>query len=207
MFRVVLSVFLIISTVQTGFSQQQNQSFDVAKLGLVWQLKDNEYKDQSKSLSEFILTNKSDQVFPATGWSIYFQCIKTIDLRTVSGDVIMEHLNGTLYRIIPSSSFKAIPSNQKLNISFVANAPIINYTDQPAGPYLVWDSNPDKYYKITDYKVAPMEGLVSSVSPATIFDQNKEIVKTTAAKILPTPVKYVEKSGSFILKPGRIAFK
>lgn len=202
MFRIILSVFLIISVVQTGLGQQQSQSFDVAKLGLVWQLKDNQYKGQSKSLSEFVITNKSNQAFPASGWSIYFQCIKTIDLRTVSGDVTMEHLNGTLYRITPASGFKAINPGQKLNISFVAYAPIINYTDQPAGPYLVWHINPEKYHKISDYKVAPMEGLVSSVSPSTVFDQNKEIIKVAASKILPTPLKYTEKAGSFLLKSG-----
>ncbi len=72
MFRINLSLLLFILIAKTSFGQK-NQSFDVDKLGLVWQLKDNQYKGQPKSLAEFVITNKSAEVFPSSNWRIYFQ--------------------------------------------------------------------------------------------------------------------------------------
>ncbi|WP_461787629.1 family 20 glycosylhydrolase [Pedobacter sp.] len=198
MFRIRLSILLLLLFIQASFCQKK-YPFEVAKLNVIWKLQDNQYKGQPKSLSAFMLTNKSNQVFPASGWSIYFQSIKTIDLGSVTGNVKMEHLNGTLYRITPNSSFKAIAARAKIDISFVTHAPIINYTDQPAGLYLIWDRDKDHYDKITDYEVAPMENLVTSMNSSDLFDQNEMITKAPVSKIIPTPSKYVEFNGNFLL--------
>ena len=148
----------------------------------------------------FILKNNNSQVLPATGWTIYFNSIKKAFLYGADTAVFqLKQVNGDLFALTAGKQYQPLApgSSQRIRISV---PDIRNYTEVPAGFYLVYVSAPLKGYLI---KNTSLEN--NSIEPAIAFNtyQQNEKIKAIPEKelplIFPTPVRYTRNQGSFTI--------
>ncbi|MET4138015.1 family 20 glycosylhydrolase [Pedobacter sp. UYP1] len=182
-----------------AMAQKGGTTYPVKDLHVKWTFKEHQNSNkQSLSLLTFI--NKAAQPFPAANWSLYFNSMKEIEVKT-SDQLIIEQVNGDLFRIRPGKSFKAINKCDSVILDIVALDEIVNFADAPGGLYMVWDNQPGKGIKIEHYEVEPVEKYIKNVvSPLDTYNRNSKFTpkdKSTLIKLLPTPVFYEARPGNF----------
>jgi len=188
------------------------QSFDARKLNVQWEVVENNHLGKTQFLSAFTLTNTSTIDFPASGWKMYFNYIRGIDKESITGNVMIERVNGDLFQLYPTEKFTGIKAGAALRVEFVSGDWVVNFTDAPSGPYLVWDSSPDKGVSIANYTIKPSTqpkqylrfpgDKIGLITPQVLYDQNNVITPAKAdqlQKVFPTPVTYTPSSGTFVL--------
>jgi hexosaminidase len=192
--------------------QSQPKTIDAAKINVQWEVIENSHQSKSQFLSAFTFTNEGKEDIPATGWTLYFNFVRAVDPASVTGGVMIERVNGDFFKLYPKPDFKGIKAGASLRVEFVSSDWVVNFTDAPAGIYIVWDSAPDKGMVITNYNIKPSTepkqylrfpgDKIGLVTPAALYDQNRKTWPVTAdklVKIFPTPVSYREEAGSFAL--------
>ncbi|TDE14668.1 family 20 glycosylhydrolase [Dyadobacter psychrotolerans] len=161
------------------------------------------YKIQLKAASPMrtavLITNSGKESLPAKGWNIYFNSFKRL-VDEKNPDFTITSIHGGLYRLSPTESFASLPSGASREIKITAEDSR-NISDMPLGFYIVWDKNPEKGYSLTNTDPGYISAIPSEPEfAAKIFSQNTQLKDLPAPqKILPTPVKYEEKSGVFRL--------
>lgn len=83
-------------------AQTKASAFDLKDLSVKWELVQNNYLKQPQFLSALTLTNAGQQSFPAHGWALYFSYVQEIRPIPPTGNVIIEHVNGDIFRIVPN---------------------------------------------------------------------------------------------------------
>lgn len=188
-------------------AQKGGTSYPVKDLHVKWTFKAYQSSDKKQSLSLLTFSNKAAQKFPASNWSLYFNSMKEIEVKT-TGQIIVEHMNGDLFRIRPGKDFKEINKGDSVVLDIPANDEIVNFADAPGGLYLVWDNMPDKGIKIDHYVVEPVEHYLKNVvSPLDTYNRNSNFTardKSTLVKLLPTPVFYEARSGNFSVNAATV---
>lgn len=180
-------------------------------LQLKWEVVENGYQGKAQTLSTFTLVNRSKQMLPASGWTIYYNFIRFVTPGEVAPGIDAAHVNGHLYTFRPNAAFKGLQPGDSLKINIVHVAWVTNYTDAPDGPYIVWDKQPEKGYSLP-YTVIPStrpeqlrrtaEDTHPQTTAADIYRKNantKDIPLEQLPKIFPTPGFYEEKTGSITL--------
>ncbi|XHR93815.1 carbohydate-binding domain-containing protein [Mucilaginibacter sp. UC70_90] len=122
----------------SGFKINDDKKPNVTNLHLTWQVMDNNYQNKNQALTALVIANKSHEVLPAGGWKIYFNSGRGFTKTAVSNNALIEQVNGDLYSITPTSGFKDLKPGETSRIEFVCDDPVVNITDAPEGPYLVW---------------------------------------------------------------------
>lgn len=208
--RVIIVVtFIMACTV--AHAQQTMHSKPIKWLSLTFTNTGNNYEGKPQSRASLLL-NTTNGELPAQGWKLYFSFARLIAPASVIGGVSITHINGDLFVMAPKADFAGIRPNQQLAIGFTANEWMINITDAPQGFYLIYDSEPNKAYTISEPMVTPatlpqqyMRSPADKIQPTTpqsIYVQNKNIrniPKDSLVKVFPTPVSYREETGSFVL--------
>jgi hexosaminidase len=207
----------VILVLLSAYSTAQQRKLDVNKIQLEWEVVENHYNNEYKFLSAFTLLNKNAEPLKETGWSIYFNFVRSVVPESVTSDVIIEHVNGDLYRLRPASGFRPLKRGESVRIEFVSSDWVVNFTDAPAGPYLVWDEKPSTGIAITQYSVRPstepkqylrFQGdKIGLITPAIIYAQNEatnDIGMKDLVKIFPTPHSYAEGAGLFMITEATI---
>ncbi|HEY9049659.1 MAG TPA: family 20 glycosylhydrolase [Ohtaekwangia sp.] len=207
--RTLLLVVLVLASV-SGYTQSQNA--DTHKLKIQWEVIENNYQHTSRFLSAFTITNSSKVDWPASGWTLYFNFIRTVDPASVTGNVLIEHINGDLFRLVPRAGFTGIKAGASLRVEFAASDWVVNFTDAPAGLFIVWDAALAKGIPLTNYTIKPstepkqylrFEGdKIGLITPQIIFEQNKNakpVAEEKLTKVFPTPVLYREHAGTYTL--------
>jgi hexosaminidase len=184
------------------FSQQENK-YNENHLYIEWKLISNQYKNENQSLSSLHFINKGKTIFPPSGWSIYFNYNREISINSGSKDFTISHVNGDLFEIKPTSEFQGIKPNQKIELSFISEGQLLNYTAAPTSPYIVWNTNVSKGFTIINYHIKPIkDSKTSFVTPEEIYIKNiktQNIPLENLPKIFPTPKFFESKKGQFIL--------
>ncbi|MRG47488.1 family 20 glycosylhydrolase [Chitinophaga sp. SYP-B3965] len=179
---------------------------------ITWELVENGYQGKAQSLSTFTIINNTKQVFPASGWTIYYNFIRFVTPGEVAPGIEAGHINGHLYTLKPKAGFGGIAPGDSLKINIISVAWVTNYTDAPDGPYIVWDKEPAKGYSFAEFKVIPStqdKQLLRNASDkkaqttaADIYQKNsttKDIPAEELPVIFPTPVSYEKKEGKYEL--------
>jgi len=199
-YLIILSV-LFANSISTY--SQQKPLFDENKLQINWELVTNNYNKQEKVLTSFKFTNTGKAVFPASGWTIYFNYSRNTAPTPNSKDFVITHINGDISQLKPTKNFKGLKPNQSVDFSFISNGKIWNLTYAPAGFYIVWDANPQKGYDLKNYILKPIkDASVNFITSETTYLHNKEISVIpldSLPKIFPTPKYFKENSGNFVL--------
>ena len=129
-----------------------------SSLSLRWEVLRNVFSaehPQGRSLSAFTLTNKGQQPLAAQGWSLYFNCVAGVDLKEVAGPFRIEKMAGTWYRLSPTAAAPVLAAQQTLQLSFFHPEVMVKTAKAPVGPYIVFDSAPQRGHAITDYQITP----------------------------------------------------
>ncbi|RYF86766.1 MAG: hypothetical protein EON98_02640 [Chitinophagaceae bacterium] len=109
-FRLLFGFLLLLGNVS---AQNNTANYNLQDLSLQWETVENSYKGKAEFLSAFTLTSKSG-TFPASGWKIYFNFPRMIQPGSVTGDVLIKHINGDFYQMSPKESFRGLATGQCL---------------------------------------------------------------------------------------------
>lgn len=206
-----LTFLLSLFVYSTSSYSQIKPLFDVNKLQINWELISNNYnKGPIAALSSLKFTNNGNTLFPSSGWTIYFNYSRKISPNFADMDFIVTHINGDLYQIKPSAKFRGLKPNQSVDLSYLTQGMVLNFTATPAGFYIVWDANPEKGYSIKKYIMKTiMDSSVNFINAETTYNNNKvieDIPIDSLPKIFPTPKIFKSIQGDFVLdKKGSIS--
>ncbi|ACU58984.1 family 20 glycosylhydrolase [Chitinophaga pinensis] len=189
--------------------------FDASRIKVSWEVVENNHQGKAQFLSAFTLVNNSKVPFPAQGWQLYFNFVRSIKPGPFAGGVTAAHVNGDLYKLAPVAAGKGIAPGDSLRIEIVADAWAVNFTDAPDGLYLVWDKEPGKGYRMNPLEVRPSTqpkqylrfpgDKTALTTAADVFEQNKDIKDIPVAQlpaVFPTPQEVIPGTGTYTLQPG-----
>jgi len=202
--RRFITLFLSLAFCVSAKAQTGQPVFNTHDISISWQAIQNNYNNGKSSLNALDITNNGHQTLPATGWKLYFNSARDITPATVSGNAVINQLNGDLFCLTPTASFTALKPGDTERVEFLGDE-VVNISDSPEGPYFVWDAQPDKGYAIGNFTIKPFSpSYIGLVTPETIYNQNKAIAdvpKQNLTKVFPTPASYKETGGNFTLTP------
>lgn len=172
--------------------------------GLRWEVERNLLPPavaHERSRARFTLEVRGTQALPPQGWSLYFTCLSEVATGAAAdGPFAVERVVGTLYRVRPTAAFAGLAPGQRLSFG-VEHSDLVFLPDRaPLGPYLVFDSEPDRAVAIADYRIerptrpeqlARTAGEPSPVvTPQEIFERNasiRELPLDELPPVFPTP--------------------
>ncbi|RFS21360.1 beta-N-acetylhexosaminidase [Chitinophaga silvatica] len=202
----------LLLSATSSIKAQQASTFEAAKLKASWEVVENNYQGKTNFLSNFTFVNTANKPFPTKGWQLYFNFIRMVNPEELPSHVKVEHINGDLYRLVPTSNFAGIAPGDSLKVGMVGDAWAVNFTDAPSGLYLVWDDQPAKGYSINNYSIRPSTSAkqlmrypgdkTAVITPTDIFKQNssiKDIPASQLPQIFPTPANYSTNNSSLTL--------
>jgi len=179
-------------------------------LQLRWELKGDVFadaRDRGSSRAVFTLTNGGSTPLPARGWAIYFNALLPRTPGSEKGGIVIEQVIGELFRMIPDPSFKGLAPGEQAQFEY-STALITNVTQVPAGPYIVFDTNPAKGHALRSYEALPFERPDQQgraprvVTPEALYDRNAVIRDQPAEAlppVFPTPLTLERRDGSLRL--------
>ncbi|MFD2513290.1 family 20 glycosylhydrolase [Pontibacter locisalis] len=198
---VILAFFTLAFT--TTLAQNKKKQFDPKQLQLTYEVTDGKFQNKSQTLAVLTLTNKGKEPLPASGWTLYFHSFPALKPKDENAPVRVEHVNGDLRYLTPTSEFKGLSPGASKRIEFVSSGQIVNDSRTPHGFYLVWDNNKTEGLPTAPIEVSkPGQDWVGWVKPEEIYEQNaviKDIPLEKLTKVFPTPVNYRETRESFRL--------
>ncbi|MBS1529192.1 MAG: carbohydate-binding domain-containing protein [Bacteroidetes bacterium] len=186
-----------------SISAMASPNFNPKDLSVVWEPVKNDSPKPGQSLNAITITNHGKTSLPASGWTIYFNSARGVLETSPTNNVKFGFHNGDLFSLTPTAGFTELKPGQSERIEFIDDDLVVNITDGPEGFYLVWDDQPKKGYNLGDFSIKPFSpNYAGLVTPAVIYDQNKNITDIPEAeltKVFPTPVSYKEMGGYFTL--------
>lgn len=188
---------LLIAALLCSFiaTAQDNKLFPVKNIAVKWLSLQYNYNKSNRTLGTFVIKNNAaKQVFPAGGWTIYFNSNRHInDTLTASGAGI-KHYNGDIYTIVPGKDFKAIQPGDSVTVDFLLDRVILNATDKPYGLYIAWNNDAGKGYHIANYTAGPLStDIPGYITPGKVYQQNSRITDIPEKElppVFPTPANY-----------------
>lgn len=195
-FSLCLSVFLLSGSVSNA---QKTKKYDVNELRVSWRLTGNAYKGSDAAVSVFSLVNTGKMPFPNTGWTIYFNSSQPVAAAIDTNMVLISHVNGDIFKLVPGRSFPLLKKNDTLRLAYNTNGTIINSTAAPSGLYIVWENEPGKGIKLPAYTIVPVVNPVPGVTgPEKVYNNNRaiqDIQDSNLCRIFPSPLQYKRTSG------------
>lgn len=198
--QIITFIFFLYSF--SSFSQNK-LVFDESNLEINWELITNNYNKKDQVLTSLKFTNKGKNLFPASGWTIYFNYSRNTTPIQKSKDFTIKHINGDISQLKPTSNFKGLKPNQSVDFSFLSDGKILNLTYAPVGFYIVWDKIPEKGFSLKNYILKPISDVsVNFVTAETTYKNNKiisDIPLENLPAIFPTPKFFKANEGNFVL--------
>ncbi len=184
---------LILICIRVNASPIDAPTFNAHDLQIRWEVVQDNYQNKEQSLNAITITNTGKNTLPASGWKIYFNSPHDFSPVTPTGNARVDHINGDLFSFTPLASFGELKPGASVRIEFVDNNNVVNFTDAPEGPYLVWDVQPDKGYATGGLTITPFKPVYKGlITPEVIYNQNKTITdvpEEKLPKVFPTPVE------------------
>ncbi len=153
------------------------------------------------------LTNHSTHRLPAEGWEIYFNFARQVRSDQQS-PLQVQHVNGDLYRLAPRSDFAGLEPGQSVELHCTTSAPVLNYSEGPAGFYLVMAGGTPEVVPasagpipVEQWRRGPDDQLPPA-TPAHRYRRDESLTVLPAPElppIIPTPVAAQLRPGSWTL--------
>lgn len=143
---------------------------------------------RARSQARLILANRDSRPLPAQGWSLYFNSIDAISSAPAPGGLVLEPVAGSLVRLRPGPGFAGLSPGASLDIPLDYPGKVILLSKAPAGPYLVYDAQPDIGAAIADFALLPVS--TQSVTPEDTYRRNARaglLAPDAVPPVLPTP--------------------
>jgi len=194
-------VSLFSLSANLAFSQQ-GEGFDASKLKITWQLTENNYKKSGEMLSVVTLTNNSDKMLPAKGWTTYFNAAIPHNADADSTLLQVKMINGDYVKLFPGKAFKGLAPKASIKVKLLSRA-LKDITDYPKGFYIVFNNKPEKATVIKSEMKTLLDYSVQEKKLAEKhFQQNatvKDLPLNELPPVFPTPVSYTKSQSAFIL--------
>lgn len=186
-------------------------------LSLYFHLIQNGHDGQDRFQAEFTIHNQSKQTLKGN-WTIYFNCIRSIVPESVSQGFQIRHINGDFFCLEPTDDFVSLLPDARVSISFVGTYWIIKESDAPLGFYIVYRDE-DGQESTPEAMAAPqivpftrpeqvrrtINEVMAPPTPESRYDLAKDVSllpKESLVPIMPSPVFFEKKAGSYSLKPS-----
>jgi hexosaminidase len=180
-----------------------------AHLGLKWECVSNHF-DGDTFRAALTITNHGDVRLPGSGWTLYFNSCRKPVPESVTGGVVLEHVNGDLFKLSPGPHFGSLAPGVSREIGYVAALWSVVETDAPMGFFIVYDDG--RVEAVGDAHVEPFErpeqvtrtpaDRVPVQTAALTFDDNAKLSLLPTAEvglITPAPLEAAYGSGSFTI--------
>lgn len=186
------SFFKILSVLILPFLSSITLAQEIgSKTKLKWELVDNNHEGQKRSLTRLSMLNDSDHALGKQGWNLWFSNMRSIDVSTVTGDFSVEHINGDLYKLSPTSQFKGLAPGDSLQITMVIKGRIPNFTDAVSGLYFTFDQQKPAIQAIPNPQLLPFKNaFYANDMLIQQFEKNEKVKNENASsllKIIPSP--------------------
>ncbi|WP_432379390.1 family 20 glycosylhydrolase [Duganella sp. P38] len=123
-------------------------------LKMRWEVLRNELTaSQPRTRARLSITALKGTPLPAQGWSLYFNTAYGVVTGPLDGRLMMEKVSGGLYRVRPAPGFKGLKAGRTLHVDYYFSDVLVKLERAPAGPYLVYDAEPEAAHAIGDYQV------------------------------------------------------
>ena len=189
-----------------------------ADLKISWEVIENNVNNETNFKSKFVIINKSKEALEGKNWNLYFNFCRKIKAESVTGNVSINHVNGDFFKVSPTAAFNLKPGDS-VSIEYVSADWAINNSDAPAGLYIVFNEpgsgKENKPELLKNYTIKPFANPsqykrfsgdnTPQVTPALLFEQNKNIAKISKDKLLPVipvPVDYAIGNKTILLDPS-----
>lgn len=216
----LLYTSLILSLLALGCGERPNLEADAShppagQMALRWEVLDNHQDGGHSFSSRLTLINNSTVPLDRTGWTLYFNFLRTIFPESLPDAVEVTHINGDFYQLTPTDAFIPLAPGDSLVLPFDAANWAISESDAPAGFYLVFTDDqgvsappepvatvhvqPFLTRRQTDRQ--PGDRIVVS-TPAIRYRQNDALTLLPADRvdrIVPSPVRIETGDGHWIL--------
>ncbi len=166
----------------------------------------------TKPQARVTITNGASAIPAGAGdWKIYFHSVRKLDSTQVEG-LSLRHVQGDLHELAPTSAFKGLAANAKLEVPYTAGAHLVSYTDFMPRAFIAQaglqaevfaNTDTEKLSEFVEPFSKPEQQLRASndeypiATAATRYQDNlavnaAAIKADTSAKIIPTPaeIKY-----------------
>lgn len=229
----LLSALLLISTVTASAEarvpsrlndQTRNNSFatsgpmqnaqralatDSIPLTLTWEVLENNYNGTRETRSVLKISNTGSEVFPASGWTIYYNGAAVRSTGADTAAISAQLINGDFLKIMPGKAFAALAPGKTFQAAFLSRS-LKNITDYPKGFYIIFNDRPTQAYiprlvtrSLTDYPKREQQLAARS------FQQNAQIANLpleALPPVFPTPASYKKNTGYFELKKAMTVY-
>ena len=132
-------LYALVPVFALSCSQMKQQSgASGSSVALSWSFQGN-FPEQRSYHAAFILRNLGDSALTDQGWALYYnQQGLGVNNGSVTGNVLIEHMNGDLMRITPQNGFKLGPGDS-VEITYRKRGSLFLQTEAPLHPYMVYD--------------------------------------------------------------------
>jgi hexosaminidase len=153
--------------------------------------------------ARFVLENKGEVALGDTGWALYVnQQGSGVIQESVTGNVLIEHVNGDLLRISPKEGFQLEPGDS-VEIAYRNPGWMIKESEVPLAPFMVYGDETREAVLIGQYEVLPFPPLDKIFPPSSgivlpdaawVYEQNSAVSVLepgNTGNVLPTPVREI----------------
>src|SRR6185436_8543500 len=91
-----------------------------AHLRIRWEVVSNHF-DGDTFRAAMTIANHGDVRLPAAGWAIYFNGCRKPQPESVTGGVVIEHVNGDLFKLRPGAHFGSLAPGVSREIGYIGN--------------------------------------------------------------------------------------
>lgn len=196
-------IFILLALFSGSVKSQENQVKPDQDLHISWKLITNNYMNKPMNQALITLKNSGKEVFPSSGWTIFFNYNRSILPEFNAGPFVLSHVNGDIFQCKSTGRVKDLNPGDSVNIYFVSDGFVLNYTAAPIGFYLVWDNEPTKGISLSNYTMFPIQDTsVHFVTPEETYHKNlkiKDIPLENLPLVFPGAVKEIKGNGEFLL--------
>lgn len=198
---------LLVFSINVGACGQDQSAFDPRAIHVGWYLVRNNHPAANQFTAALTFRTETNSAIPPRGWSVLFNLrYHGAGLSSNTPAFKIEHISGDLFSIQPTDAFRPPLPGQSVTMEFTGNRLVANFQDVPSGLIWVDDGQPQKGIDMMEVEIESPEGRTVEKLPAPnaakIFDQNSAILDVAPEelpKVFPSPMKYVELPGKFIL--------
>lgn len=187
------------------------------ELALTWEVLRNDLPGGRCQL-EIAVENLGRTALRGAAWAIYFNGVNPPEPGSTSAGARAEHVNGDLYRIVPTREFSELPPGATWRIQYVGNAWALQCTDAIRGAYVVWHEGTPREHAVAlgDPRSLPLtrpEQLIRGPDDLPAHDSARdyrdnqaifELPEPELGRITPTPAVFTRGGDGFAIEPSTV---
>jgi len=213
----LLLAFYCITAMLSCTTSKVSTTTIFENLKVKWELKQNPENENGFFKAAFTFVNHGSDTIKTGKWALYFN--QSFLKPNSSNDLskgMLEHVNGDLYRFVPSSSFMLNPGDS-LVYDFEAAGILFNEKYAPQGAYIVVGDDEAFIRKdlmmvpLTDYqKIFSDTAFIATIPTASnqyLYNQHIPVLPAASmGKIIPSPYSIKSGKGGVTLDKSTIVY-